>query len=42
MQPEQGTFQFDPLDILPNPFISAVSLAASGAFASKHERQNLQ
>ena len=25
MQPEQGTFQFYPLDILPNPFISAVS-----------------
>ena len=25
MQLEQGTVQFDPLDILPNPFISAVS-----------------
>ena len=25
MQSQQGTIQFDPLDILPNPFISAVS-----------------
>ena len=42
MQLEQVTVQFDPLDILPNPFISAVSpLQCSSAFALKPERQNL-